>query len=255
MSDLEILRAPELPARHGFFTRKGGASEGLYASLNCGAGAADDPARVVENKRRAAEALGVPPDRMLFLHQVHSARALTVTGPWAEGASREADALVTAEPDLALAALAADCAPVLFHDPEARVIGAAHAGWKGALGGVLEATLDAMETLGADRARIRAAIGPCISQRAYEVGPEFLEDFTVDDPEAQRFFSGGPNGRPMFDLPGYALRRLRDAGVADAAWTGHCTYSDEARFFSNRRKTRRGEADYGRLVSAIVLEG
>ncbi len=255
MSDLELLRAPGLAARHGFFTRRGGASEGLHASLNCGAGSADDPARVAENKRRAAEALGVVPDRMLFLHQVHSARALTVTGPWAADADREADALVTAEPGLALAALAADCAPVLFHDPEARVIGAAHAGWKGALGGVLEAALDAMEGLGASRTRIRAAIGPCISQRAYEVGPEFFETFTMDDPDAQRFFSGGPQGRPMFDLPGYCLRRLRDAGVADAAWTGHCTYSDEARFFSNRRKTHRAEADYGRLVSAIALAG
>ncbi|MDF2234919.1 peptidoglycan editing factor PgeF [Albimonas sp. CAU 1670] len=256
---LETLTSPDLgPVRHGFFTRKGGASGGIYGSqtggLNAGAGSKDDAAAVAENKARIAAAMGVAPDRLLFLHQVHSDRALHVTGPWAEDADRRADAMVTAEPGLALAVLSADCAPVLFHDPDARVIGAAHAGWRGALGGALEATLEAMERLGAERGRIRAAIGPCISQAAYEVGPEFFDDFTMDDPEAQRFFAGGPNGRPMFDLPGYALRRLREAGVAEAAWTGHCTYRDEARFYSNRRAVHRKEGDYGRLASVIVLE-
>ncbi|WP_339949624.1 peptidoglycan editing factor PgeF [uncultured Albimonas sp.] len=261
MDGIETLTSRDLgDVRHGFFTRRGGASGGIYGGepqggLNAGAGSKDDAAAVAENKARIAAAMGVAPDRLLFLHQVHSDRALSVTGPWAEADDRRADAMATAEPDLALAVLSADCAPVLFHDPEARVIGAAHAGWRGALGGVLEATLEAMETLGAARARIRAAVGPCISQAAYEVGPEFLDAFTIDDPEAQRFFSGGPNGRPMFDLPGYALRRLREAGVAEAAWTGHCTYRDEARFYSNRRAVHRGEGDYGRLASVIVLTG
>lgn len=257
MTDAEPLR-PLLAAGlrgtpHGFFTRQGGVSEGIRAGLNCGAGSKDAPEAVAENKARVAAAMGVAPDRLLFLHQVHSDRVLTVEGPWGPEASREADAMVTTEPGLALAALAADCMPVLFLDPEARVIAAAHAGWRGALGGVLEATLDAMEASGADRARIRAAIGPCISQAAYEVGPEFFEDFTLDDPEAERFFSGGPDGRPMFDLPGYGLRRLREAGVGEAEWIGHCTYRDEARFFSNRRAVHRAEGDYGRLCSAIAL--
>jgi YfiH family protein len=255
MSELEILTAPELHGvRHGFFSRAGGVSEGVWAGLNCGAGSKDDPEAVAENKRRAAAAMGAAPDRMLFLHQVHSARALAVSGPWEAGASREADALVTDAPGLALAVLTADCAPVLLHDPEAGVIGAAHAGWRGALGGVLEATLEAMEELGAARWRLRAAIGPCISQAAYEVGWELFDDFTLDDPEAQRFFAEGPNGRPMFDLPGYCLRRLRTAGVENAAWIGRCTYGDASRFHSNRRALHRGEEDYGRLVSAIVRE-
>ena len=261
MHGIETLTAAELGgARHGFFTRRGGASGGIYGGtpeggLNAGAGSDDEPGAVAENKARIARAMGVAPERLLFLHQVHSDRALAVSGPWAEDADRRADAMVAAEPGLALAVLSADCAPVLFHDPQARVVGAAHAGWRGALGGVLEATLEAMERLGAARSRIRAAIGPCISQAAYEVGPEFFETFTLDDPEAERFFAGGPNGRPMFDLPGYALRRLREAGVAEAAWTGHCTYRDEARFYSNRRAVHRAEGDYGRLASVIVLEG
>lgn len=254
MTALSPLRSDLLSGvPHGFFTRQGGVSGGIWAGLNCGAGSKDDAEAVAENKARVAAAMGVAPERLLFLHQVHSDRVLTVEGPWGRDAAREADGLVTAEPGLALAALAADCMPVLFHDPQAGVIAAAHAGWRGALGGVLEATLDAMEGLGADRGRVRAAIGPCISQAAYEVGPEFLDDFTMDDPEATRFFSGGPNGRPMFDLPGYGLRRLREAGVGEAEWLGHCTYRDEARFFSNRRAVHRKEGDYGRLCSAIAL--
>lgn len=250
------LSSPVLEGvRHGFFTREGGVSGGIYAGLNLGAGSKDDPAAVAENKARLAAAIDAAPERVLYLHQVHSDRALTVSGPWAEDADRKADAMVTATPGLALAVLSADCAPILLADPEAGVIGAAHSGWKGALGGVAESVVAAMEGLGADRTRIRAAVGPCISQAAYEVGPEFLEDFTLDDPDAARFFSGGPNGRPMFDLPGYVLRRLRGAGVAEAEWTRHCTYGDEARFFSNRRAHHRREGDYGRLASVIMLEG
>ncbi|MGM0585937.1 MAG: peptidoglycan editing factor PgeF [Pseudomonadota bacterium] len=258
MSEPEILTAPELArgngARHAFFSRRGGVSEGVWAGLNCGAGSQDAPEAVAENKARAAAAMGVAPERMLFLHQVHSARAVPVSGPWRDPEDRRADAMVTAEPGLALAVLTADCAPVLLMDPQARVIGAAHAGWRGALDGVLEATLEAMQTLGAEPGRLRAAIGPCISQAAYEVGEEFLEDFTIDDPEAAMHFAGGPNGRPMFDLPAYCLRRLRAAGVADAGWIGRCTYGDEDRFYSNRRALHRGEPDYGRLVSAIALD-
>jgi YfiH family protein len=160
---------------------------------------------------------------------------------------------VTDRPGVALGVLTADCAPVLFADPEAGVVGAAHAGWKGALGGVLEATLDAMTGLGARRERIRATVGPAISQRAYEVGPEFVERFLDEDPNTARFFAGGAGDRAMFDLPGYCLARLRSAGLGDAEWTGHCTFSDEARFFSYRRATHRGEPDYGRLVAAIAL--
>lgn len=240
--------------RHGFFTREGGVSKGIYASLNCGVGSSDDRAAVLENRGRVAAEMGVAADRLLFVHQVHSATAVPVQGPW-EGGPPDADAMVTATPGVALAALAADCAPALFHDPEEAVIGAAHAGWRGALSGVLEATLEAMEGLGAVRDRIRVALGPCISQAHYEVGPDFFENFTIDDPQAERFFAGGPRGRPMFDLPGYVLRRLREAGVAEAEWIGRCTYADEGRFYSHRRMTHRGEAGYGRLASAIVLEG
>jgi YfiH family protein len=259
MDDLEILTAAELRpgasrARHGFFTRRGGVSEGLYATLNCGAGSGDAPDAVAENKARVAAVMGAAPDRLLCLRQAHTARAVAVSGPW-QGAAPEADAMVTDAPGLALGVLSADCAPVLLHDYDAGVIGAAHAGWRGALDGVLDAALEAMEDLGAERGRITAAIGPCISQAHYEVGEEFLEAFTVDDPEAQRFFSGGPNGRPMFDLPGWCLRRLREAGVSEAGWIGRCTCADEGRFFSNRRALHRGEADYGRLISAIMLEG
>lgn len=256
MSDgIEALRSPllDLPGvRHGFFTRKGGASEGVYATLNCG-GRRDAPAAKAENQARAAAWMGVPKDRLLLLYQTHSTLAVTAAGPW-QGDAPEADATVTAAPGLAVGALAADCAPALFVDPEARVVAAAHAGWRGALAGVLEATLDAMEAAGADRARIRVAIGPCISQAHYEVGPEYFDDFTADDPEATRFFAEGPRGRPHFDLPGYALRRLREAGVAEAEWIGRCTYADEARFFSNRRAYHRGEDGFGNLLSAIVLE-
>ena len=247
---LEILTSEALtPFRHGFFTRKGGASSGVFAGLNCGAGSSDQAEIVAINRARVAEAMGVAPDHLVSIHQHHSADVVHVTGPLPE--KPKADAMVTATPGVALGILTADCQPVLFADPHAGVVGAAHAGWKGALGGVLEATLDAMEALGADRTEISAVIGPSISQAAYEVGPEFMDAFLDEDPDNARFFAGGKGDRVQFDLPSYGLHRLRDAGIGNATWTRHCTYADPDRFFSYRRTTHAGEADYGRLISVI----
>ena len=206
---------------------------------------------VLINRARVAKAIDIDPDNLANVHQVHSDKVVTVETPFET--PPEADALVTATPNLGLSILTADCQPVLFADPEARVIGAAHAGWKGALGGILEATLDAMEALGANRANTTAVIGPSISQRAYEVGPEFLDTFEAEDSAALRFFASGQDDRYQFDLIGFGLDRLRKAGVAHAEWTGHCTYSDPDRFFSYRRSVHQKEADYGRLISAICL--
>ncbi|MBA3908351.1 MAG: peptidoglycan editing factor PgeF [Rhodobacter sp.] len=248
---LEIIMSDALTCRHGFFTRKGGASSGIFSGLNCGTGSTDQAEIVAINRTRVAEAMGVKPDALVTVHQVHSAKAVPVTGPLSH--RPDADALVTATPGVLLAVLTADCQPVLFHDPEAGVIGAAHAGWRGAVDGVLEATLDAMEALGARRHDISAVIGPTISQAAYEVGPEFLYRFRDEDPECERFFANGKGDRMHFDLPGYGLYRLRAAGVGHAEWTGHCTYRDAARFYSYRRTTHAGEVDYGRLISTIRL--
>ncbi|MEM1374750.1 MAG: peptidoglycan editing factor PgeF [Pseudomonadota bacterium] len=236
--------------RHGFFTRKGGASSGVFAGLNCGAGSSDQAEVVALNRARVAEAMDVPAAALITQYQVHSADVTTVTKPSHRGET--ADAMVTAVEGLALGVLTADCQPVLFADKDAGVIGAAHAGWKGALGGVLEATVEAMIALGARRDRIRAAIGPSISQAAYEVGPEFFDNFRAEDPDNDRFFAGGQGDRLQFDLVGYGLSRLRAAGV-EAGWTGHCTYSDAERFYSYRRSVHRKEADYGRLISTIRL--
>ena len=247
---LEILTHPLLDGvRHGFFTRKGGASSGLYSGLNCGRGSGDQAAIVAVNRARVETAMGAP---LATVHQVHSADVVVLGQGDRPDAMQQvrADALVTARPGVTLAVLTADCQPVLFADPDAGVIGAAHAGWKGALNGVLEATIAAMRDAGAEN--IRAVIGPTISQRAYEVGWDFMEEFCAEDPDNNRFFANGANGRPMFDLPGYGLARLRAAGV-DAAWSGHCTYSDPDRFFSYRRATHQGAADYGRLISAVAL--
>lgn len=248
---LEIITSENLAAKHGFFTRKGGASSGIFAGLNCGVGSTDQSDVVTINRTRVADAMDVTPDQMISVHQVHSADAFHITGP--QSLRPQADAMVTATPGLLLTILTADCQPVLFADPKAGVIGAAHAGWRGAKDGVLEATLDAMEALGARRSEVTAVIGPCISQPAYEVGPEFYETFTDDDPEARRFFATGNGDRMLFNLPGYGLWRLRTAGVGDASWTGHCTFSDPARFYSYRRTTHAGEADYGRLIATIRL--
>ena len=248
---LEFITSDALRVRHGFFTRKGGASSGIFSGLNCGTGSTDQAEIVAINRARVAEAMGVTTDQMMTVHQVHSADVLTVTA--AQPIRPRADAMVTATPGVALAVLTADCQPVLFADAKAGVVGAAHAGWRGAKDGMLEATLDAMEALGADRANIAAVIGPCISQTAYEVGPEFYEAFADDDPETRRFFANGNGDRFLFDLPGYGLWRLRRAGVGHAEWTRHCTYRDPERFYSYRRTTHAGEADYGRLISVIRL--
>lgn len=248
---LEIITSSALTPRHGFFTRKGGASSGIFAGLNCGTGSSDQADVVAINRARVADAMGVGIENLLNVHQIHSADAVCVTGPQAQ--AQKADAMVTATPGLALAILTADCEPILFADDKAGVIGAAHAGWRGAKDGVIETTLAAMESLGANRANINAVIGPCISQAAYEVGPEFFESVTDDAHEARRFFAQGRADRLMFDLPGYGLWRLRAAGVGHAEWTGHCTFSDPARFFSYRRTTLAKEADYGRLISVIRL--
>lgn len=248
---LEIITSEAIPARHGFFTRKGGASSGIFSGLNCGPGSSDLSEVVAINRARVADALGVAHDHLVSVNQIHSPDVLHVTAPVPD--RPRADAMVTATPGLALGILTADCQPVLFHDPKAGVIGAAHAGWRGTRDGVLEATVAAMEALGAKRANIAAVIGPSISQRNYEVGPEFFEAFTGDDRDNARFFANGTGDRMLFDLPAFGLSRLRAAGVGHAEWTRHCTYADPARFFSFRRTTHAGEADYGRLISAIRL--
>lgn len=235
--------------QHGFFTRKGGASSGVYAGLNCGFGSSDQHEIVAINRDRVAKAIGVPTDHLMGVHQIHSPDVVIVTEP--STVKPQADAMVTNVPGLALSILTADCQPVLFADRKAGVVGAAHAGWKGALDGVLENTITAMEDLGADRAQIQAVIGPSISQRAYEVGPEFLDAFLTEDPLYARFFSQGEGDRMQFDLPAFGLMRLRGAGVAEARWTRHCTYSDATRFYSYRRATHHKEADYGRLIAVI----
>lgn len=248
---LEIIMSDALAPRHGFFTRKGGASSGVFSSLNCGFGSSDQTDMVSINRERVAMALDLDARALVTVHQHHSSDVISVDGPLSE--ALKADAIVTATPGLALAIMTADCQPVLFADSEAGVIGGAHAGWKGALGGVLGATIDAMESLGANRGAIRAVIGPSISQLAYEVGPEFLETFADADPDNARFFANGEGGRYQFDLIGYGLHRLRQAGVGHAEWTGHCTYSDPGRFYSYRRSVHEKQADYGRLISAIRL--
>ncbi|WP_323778209.1 peptidoglycan editing factor PgeF [Leisingera sp.] len=249
---LEILPSDLLgPVRHGFFTRRGGASSGIYRGLNCGLGSTDQREAVQINRARAAAAMDVPAENLIAVHQVHSADVQVVTAPSQE--RPRADAMVTNVPGLALSILTADCQPVLFCDPQAGVIGAAHAGWRGTLDGVLEATLDAMEGLGARREDTAAVIGPAISQRAYEVGPEFFEDFVMQDDGYARFFANGQDGRYLFDLPGLGLHKLRQAGAGAAEWTRYCTYSEPEKFYSYRRATHAKEADYGRLISCIRL--
>ena len=252
------LASPLLSAvpglRHAFFSRAGGVSEGIYAGLNAGIGSHDDPAHVAENRRRMAEQIGVTPARFLTVHQTHSPDVMLATAPW-EGAARpRADAIVTRTEGLAIGATAADCGPVLLVDPQARVIGAAHAGWKGALTGILEATVAAMEKLGAERNGVIAAIGPLIRQPSYEVGDEFVERFLAADAENAVFFIPSPRpGHAMFDLGGFIRRRLENAGVLMIDDTGVDTYADE-NFYSYRRSVHRKEPDYGRHVHAIVLE-
>ncbi|HRE20666.1 MAG TPA: peptidoglycan editing factor PgeF [Rhabdaerophilum sp.] len=244
----------EAGLRHAFFTREGGVSQGVYAGLNGGIGSADNPAHVAENRGRMADYLGVPRAHLLSLYQIHSPKVWVVEEPWVPQERPQADAMVTTMPGLAIGVGAADCGPILFADPQARVIGAAHSGWKGAIGGVLEATLDAMERLGADRARTIVALGPMLSQQNYEVGPEFEAQFLAADSANARFFRpGARTGYPHFDLPGYIAHRLAAAGAGQIENLGLCTYADEERFYSYRRKTHRNEPDYGRLIAAIRL--
>ena len=241
--------------RHAFFSREGGVSDGIYGSLNGGLGSNDDPAKVTENRRRMAEQLGVTIDHFLSVHQVNSPDVVVATGPWNGQPRPKADALVTNIEGLALGVTTADCGPILFVDPNARVIGAAHAGWKGALTGIVESTVAAMEKLGADRTGIVAAIGPLIRQESYEVGNEFVERFIESDAENSLFFVPATReGHAMFDLAGFIRSRLENAGVLIIDDIGIDTYSDP-RFFSYRRSVHRKEADYGRHIHAIVLEG
>jgi YfiH family protein len=255
MDDLQVLTSPLLDVagvRHAFFTRQGGVSTGIYSSLNVGLGSKDDPDAVRENRRRAAAWFGA--EEVVTAYQVHSPAAVTAAGPWPEHPP-QADAVVSATPGVVCGALAADCAPVLIVDPQARIVAAAHAGWKGALTGVVEAAVARMEALGAERLRLRAAVGPCIGPASYEVGLEFLQRFTAEDPDHARFFAPGPSAeKRMFDLPAFVLGRLRLAGVETCEWIGRDTCAEPDLFFSNRRAFKQGEPDYGRLLSAIMLQ-
>ncbi len=252
---LQATSLQNLPRiRHAFFTREGGVSQGLYASLNGGVGSSDAPDHVAENRARMAAAMGVGPERLLSLYQIHSPEVVVADVPWSGDQRPRADAVVTRTPKLAIAVSTADCGPLLFADAEAGVIGAAHAGWRGALTGVIEATIEAMEKLGADRGRIAAALGPTIRQPNYEVGPEFIARFVAADPANARFFTGSARaGATMFDLPSFVAARMQAAGVAKFEDLGLCTYAEPERFYSFRRSTHRSEPDYGRHINAIAL--
>jgi len=239
--------------RHGFFTREGGVSEGIYGGLNAGVGSRDDPASVTENRRRVAAWMGGESDDLCGCYQIHSAVARVAESGWA-GERPEGDAVVSATRGPIASILTADCAPVLFADAEAGVVGAAHAGWKGALGGIIHSTVAAMEALGANPARMVAVVGPCIAQASYEVGADYQERFAHHDPGSERFFAPGlTEDKRLFDLPGFVLWRLEQAGVGDADWTGDDTRADAGRFYSNRRAFLAGEPDFGRLISTISL--
>lgn len=255
----DVVTAPalaDLPGvAHAFFTRAGGVSRGLYAGLNMGVGSKDDPEAVRENRARAMRFLGLAGPDVATPWQVHSADVVVVTDA-VTGDRPRADGIVTVTPGLAIGVVTADCGPVLFADAKAGVAGAAHAGWRGAAGGVLEATIDAMERCGADRGRIVAVLGPTITQENYEVGADMADAILKDSPEAGRFFAAGaePDKR-QFDLPGFIVARLQAAGVAAATFVGRCTYGEEEAFFSFRRATHRAETDYGRQLAAIAIEG
>jgi YfiH family protein len=252
---LQAQSLSKLPGiRHGFFTRAGGVSEGVYESLNGGVGSEDSPAKVAENRARMAKHLGVAPDRFLTCYQIHSPEVVVAETPWPSNERPRADAIVTRTPNLAIGISTADCGPVLLADPEARVIGAAHAGWRGALTGVIEQTVAAMEKLGAKRRRIVAAAGPMIRQSNYEVGQDLIDRFVATDPNTIRFFKPALRpGHSMFDLAGYVVSRLRRAEIAEIEDLGLCTYADPAQFYSYRRATHRAEPDYGRHINAIAL--
>jgi YfiH family protein len=252
VSDVEVLRSDLLAVPHGFLGRQGGVSKGEMWGLNVGYGSGDDPDLIAENRRRAVEAV-LPGAELATVHQVHSPTVVYADHAWPQDDRPHSDAMVTDRPGILLGVLAADCAPVLFADPEAGVIGAAHSGWRGALGGVNEATVDAMEGLGAQRDRIAAVVGPSVSQASYEVDHGFRDRILEQDRANERFFVNGPAGRPHFDLSGYILHRLAKAGIGDAAALGLDTYSDADRFYSYRRSTHRNEPSYGRQISMIGL--
>lgn len=257
MSGVPTLHSPLLSAlpgvRHAFFTRQGGVSKGIYASLNIGRGSRDEAADVAENRRRVAAWFGRPAEALNTCYQIHSATAVVADGAWGDDRP-EADGVVTATPGVICGALAADCAPVLIADAEARIVASAHAGWQGALGGVVGATVEAMVRLGADPGRMVAAVGPCIGPTSYEVGLEFLDRFEAARPDAAAFFSPAQTAdKRMFDLPAFVLSRLAEAGVGSAEWIGRDTCAEPDWFFSNRRAFKLGEPDYGRLVSCILL--
>ena len=253
-----MLQAPSLSRlariRHAFFTRGGGVSDGVYASLNGGIGSNDSPDKVAENRGRMAATLGVAPERFLTPYQIHSPDVVVADGSWTQETRPRADAVVTREPKLAIGVSTADCGPLLFADAEAGVVGAAHAGWRGAFTGVIEATLAAMEKLGASRENIAVALGPTIRQPNYEVGPEFVERFRAADMDNERFFAPSPReGHAMFDLTGYIADSVHRAGIVQFEDLGHCTYADPTQFYSYRRMSQRGEPDYGRHINAIAL--
>jgi polyphenol oxidase len=240
--------------RHGFFTRQGGVSDGIYASLNGGQGSDDDQAKVAENRRRMAAFLGVAPDHFVSVYQIHSADVAIVNEPWTREARPKVDAMVTDRKGIAIGVSSADCGPLLFADPEAGIIGAAHAGWKGALTGIGPATVEAMIRLGAKRERICVALGMMISQANYQVGPEFVARFVDEDARYRRFFTTpDATGHAHFDLPGFNRHRLETAGITQIEDLARCTYADEELFYSYRRTTHRKEPDYGRHISAIAL--
>ena len=254
---LSAITSPTLAApgiSHAFFTRQGGVSTGVYASLNGGVGSRDAPEAVAENRRRMARTLGIAPTHLLVPYQVHSPDAIAVSAPWAADSRPRCDGIATATRGIGLGVTGADCGMILFADAAHGVIGACHAGWKGALTGVLEASLVAMESLGAQRGSVSAVLGPMIEQASYEVGAEFVARFVAVDPDYQKYFIASANpGHSMFDLPGFIGMRLKAAGVGTFENLALDTYSDEARFYSYRRTTHRGESDYGRLVGAIAL--
>ena len=254
-----MLQARSLSAlqavRHAFFTRAGGVSNGVYQSLNGGVGSNDVPAKVAENRTRMASALGVAAERLLTCYQIHSPHVVVAEKPWTQSERPRADAIVTRTPALAIGVSTADCGPVLLADPQARVIGAAHAGWRGSLGGVIEATIAAMEALGATPGRLVAVVGPMIRQPSYEVGQDLIDRFLAADPGNARYFVLGPRAsHALFDLAGFIVERLRRAGVAQVEDLGHCTYADPVQFYSYRRANHRAEPDYGRHINAIALK-
>ncbi|MDB3875416.1 peptidoglycan editing factor PgeF [Amylibacter sp.] len=250
---LQIITSDRLAShKHGFFTRHGGVSSGIFKGLNCGAGSSDQSDAVTKNKSLVCDAMGVPLDKLMTVHQIHSADVIisleqeTVTTP-------KADAIVSKTKGLAIGILTADCAPILFCDQTAGVIGAAHSGWQGAIKGIAQNTIKEMTKLGADISNIQAIVGPCISQKNYEVGEDFLETFLLEDQYNMRFFANGKTNKYHFDLPGFCLQSLRNSGITNPEWTGHCTYEDSDKFYSYRKSTHLGEPDYGRLISVITL--